>query len=394
MQRSKLFTAILFSIAIIISSFASVQAQGKKKGPAQGGSSPTPIGIQVAEPVDRDKAKVAVSSASVRTAGGNVFAEVSWEFFAPQGSRVESVAVEVIGDLGNNQGVSEKSSFGAVTKGTLFLSKIAAHPASDFVGINAKVVVNFRDLSNNQLFAKGAVKNFPVKVKQVPPVQIAPVQLTVKPTQVDGLNAFVFWNVANDTIGNRRVESFTATITADLDRGQSITSQSQGRELRDPSDRSTQFSFVQIGAVSAFGILKTRVVIVAFVRDLNSNQIDRITAIRDDVFPRAPLPVVNLAVSDLKAGLNNVVSVNWTINGEAGSRIKGFEIKLATTFSNNTAIISDFTASPQSRSFTRSFLPKDGPPNGFRQVKVTITAKMEEAATGRPFDVVATRTLF
>lgn len=391
MQRSKLFTAILFSIAIIISSFASVQAQGKKKGQSKG--SPTPIGIQVAEPVDRDAAKVKVTAAKVRTAGANVFAEVSWEFFAPQGSRVETVDVEVIGEFGNNTGVSEKKSFGAVTSASLFLAEASKHPASEFTNLNAKVVVKFRDLSNNQLFAKAAVKNFPVSVKQVPPVTLAPVQVTVKPTQLNGLNAFVFWDVANDTIGNRRVESFTATITADLDRGQSITSQSQGRELRDPSDRSTQFSFVQIGAVNAFGILKTRVVIVAFVRDLNTNLVDRITAIREDVFPRAALPVVNLAVSDFKASLNNLLSVNWTINGDGESRIKGFEVSLTTIFPDNTQTTQVFQASPQSRNLTRSILPSNGAPNGFKQALATITAKME-ATDGRKFDVVSKRKLF
>lgn len=390
MQRSKLFTAILFSIAILISNFADAQAQGKKKN--QGNGSPAPIGIQVAEPVDRDKAKVAVTSAKVRTAGANVFAEVSWEFFAPQGSRVETVDVEVIGEFGNNTGVSEKKSFGAVTNGALFLAEVSKHPASDFTNINAKVAVKFRDLSNNQLFAKSAVKNFPITVKQVPQPKPAPVRVTIRPTQINGLNTFVFWDVAG--IGtNNQVESFTVTITADLDKGQSVETKSQGRELRNPADRSTQFSFVQIGVVNASAILKTRVVVVAFVRNRNTNLIDRITEIREDVFPPAPLPVVNLAVSDFKASLNNLLSVNWTINGDGESRIKGFEVSLTTIFPDNTQTTQVFQASPQARSFTRSILPPNGAPNGFKQALATITAKME-ATDGRKFDVVAKRKLF
>ena len=331
MQRSKFFTAILFSIAIIISSFGSAQAQGKKKTNKQGGNSPTPIGIQVAEPVDRDKAKVAVTAANVRTAGANVFAEVRWEFFAPQGSRVETVDVEVIGEFGNNTGVSEKKSFGAVTSGSLFLAEASKHPASKFTNLNAKVVVNFRDLSNNQLFAKAAVKNFPVTIKEVPTPKLDPVRVIVKPTQVNGLNTFVFWEVAG--LGsNHRVESFDVTMTADLDKGQSIETKSQGRTLQNPNDRSTQFSFAQIGVVNALAILKTRVVVVAFVRDLNSGFVNRITEVREDNFPRPALPVVNLAISDFKASLNNLLSVNWTINGDGGSRIKGFEISFTTIF--------------------------------------------------------------
>ena len=267
MQKSKLFTAILFSIAIIVLGFSAAQAQGKKKSNKSGSKSPAPIGIQVAEPV----------------------------------------------------------------------------------------------------------------------------RLTVKQTQLNGLSTFVFWDVAGLS-ASRRVESFDVTITADLDRGQSIEKKSQGRSLQNPADRSTAFSFAQIGVINALAILKTRVVVVAFVRDLNTNFVDRITEIREDVFPSAAPPVVNLAVSDLKTSLNNLVSVNWTINAESQVRIVEFQIKLATTFSNNTAIISDFKATPQARSFTRSFLPKDGPPNGFRQVLATITAKME-APDGRRFDVVASRKL-
>lgn len=390
MQRSKLFTAILFSIAILLSGFTGVQAQGKKKGQSKG--SPTPIGIQVAEPVDRDAAKVKVTAAKVRTAGANVFAEVSWEFFAPQGSRVETVDVEVIGEFGNNTGVSEKKSFGAVTSASLFLAEASKHPASEFTNLNAKVVVKFRDLSNNQLFAKAAVKNFPVSVKQVPPATADPVRLTVKQTQLNGLNTFVFWDVTGLSAG-RQVESFEVTITADLDKGQLVESKSQGRTLQNPNDRSTTFSFVQIGVVNAFAILKTRVVVVAFVRDLNTNFVDRITEIREDVFPRPPLPVVNLAVSDFKASLNNLLSVNWTINGDGGSRIKGFEVSLTTIFPDNTQTTQVFQASPQSRNLTRSILPSNGAPNGFKQALVTITAKME-ATDGRKFDVVAKRKLF
>lgn len=390
MQRSKLFTAILFSIAILLSSFTDVQAQGKKKGKSKG--SPTPIGIQVAEPVDRDQAKVVVTSANVRTAGANVFAEVNWEFFAPQGSRVETVDVEVIGEFGNNTGVSEKKSFGAVTNGVLFLSPIKEHPASEFRSINAKVVVNFRDLNNNQLFAKGAVKNFPVSVKQVPPATPDPVRLTVKQTQLNGLNTFVFWDVAGLS-AVRKVESFEVTITADLDKGQSIETKSQGRTLQNPNDRSTAFSFVQLGVVNASAILKTRVVVVAFVRDLSTNSVDRITEIREDNFPRPALPVVNLAVSDFKASLNNLLSANWTINGDGGSRIKGFEISFTTIFPDNTQTTQVFQASPQSRNLTRSILPSNGAPNGFKQALATITAKME-TTDGRKFDVVAKRKLF
>ena len=392
MQRSRLFTAILFSIAIIISGFASAQAQGKKKGKTQPGKSPAPIGIQVAEPVDRDAAKVRLLAANVRQAGANVFALVQWDFSAPQGSRVESVDVEVIGDFGNNTGVSEKQSFGAVKEGALFLSKIAEHPASDFRNINAKVAVKFRDLSNNQLFVKSALKNFPVTVKQIPAPKLDPIRVTAKPTQINGLNTFVFWDVSGLT-ANSKIESFDVTITADLDKGQLIETKSQGRTLQNPADRSTQFSFAQIGVVNALAILKTRVVVVASVRDPNTNSVDRITGIREDVFPSAALPAVNLAVSDLKTSLSNLVSVSWTINAESQVRIIEFQIKLATTFSNDTAVISEFKAGPQSRNFTRSFLPNDGPPNGFRQVFATITAKME-TTDGRKFDIVAKRKLF
>jgi hypothetical protein len=393
MQRSKLFTAIFFSIALIVSGFASAQAQGKKKGNKQGNNSPTPIGIQVAEPVDREAAKVRLLAANVRSAGGNVFAVVQWDFSAPQGSRVEAVDVEVIGEFGNNTGVSEKQSFGAVKEGSLFLSKIAEHPASDFTNINAKIAVKFRDLSNNQLFVKGTVKNFPVTVKQVPPAQIDPVRVTVKPTQVNGLSTFVFWEVSGQSL-NRKVESFDVTITADLDRQEGVRSQSQGRTLQNPADRSTQFNFAQIGVVNAFAILKTRVVVVAFVRDLNSNSVDRITAIRDDVFPPAPLPVVNLAVSDFKASLNNLVSASWTINGEAGSVIRGFEIKMVSIFPDNQQKTQIFQASAFDRSLTKSLLPSNGAPNGFKQVAVTVTAKMQDQATGRKFDVSVSRKLF
>lgn len=389
MQKSKLFIAIIFSITIIISGFASAQAQSGKKG--NGGNSPTPIGIQVAQPVDRSLAKVNVVSGSVRTAGANVFADVRWEFFAPQGSRVETVDVEVIGDLGNNSGVSEKKSFGAVNSGALFLSEISKHAASDFRGLNAKVVVNFRDLNNNQLFAKGAVKNFVVTVKPSAPPKTEPVRVVIKPTQVDGLKTFMFWDVSGLGIINR-IEKFEVSITADLDRGQGVRQETFGRDLQNPNDRSTAFNFAQNNP-QAFGILKTRVVVVAFVRDLNTNFVDRVLEIREDVFPRAPLPVVNLAVSELKTSLNNLVSVSWAINAESQVRIVEFQIKLATTFSNNTAIISDFKASSQSRNFSRSFLPQDGPPNGFRQVLATVTAKLEDPATGRRFDVVASRKL-
>jgi len=390
MHRSKLFAAILFSIAILLSGFADTQAQGKKKNPGKG--SPAPIGIQVAELVDRDKAKVAVTSANVRNAGANVFAELKWDFFAPQGSRVETVDVEVIGEFGNGTGVSEKRSFGAVTSGALFLAEASKHPASKFTNINAKVTVNFRDLNNNQLFAKAAVKNFPVSVKQVPPVSAEPVRLTVKQTQLNGLSAFVFWDVTDVSAG-RKVESFEVTITADLDRGQSIETKTQGRTLQNPNDRSTTFSFAQIGVVNALAILKTRVVVVAFVRDLNTNFVDRVTEVREDVFPRPTLPVVNLAVSDFKASLNNLLSVNWTINGDGGSRIKGFEVSLTTIFPDNTQTTQVFQASPQSRNLTRSILPSNGAPDGFKQALATITAKME-TTDGRKFDVVAKRKLF
>ncbi|MEK7830306.1 MAG: hypothetical protein AAB401_04425 [Acidobacteriota bacterium] len=393
MQRSKLFTAIIFSIAIIISSFASVQAQAKKKLPPKGGGqsgqTPKPIGIQVADPVNRDNAKVQVQSAGIRQSGLNIVADVRWEAVAAQGSRLESFDVEVIGDFGNNTGVSEKRNFrGTATGGQLFLAEAAAHPASEFRSITAKVIANFRDLNKNEIFAKASVKSFPVAV-----LEFAPPTLSVPPVQVNGTKVFPRWNLTVNQITSQEfvVLNFVVTVTADLEQGQAINQQTQGRELR-AEDRSTAFDFGQSISLAP-RVAKLRTVVVASVRRRSTNGIEKITAERTDNFPLPSLPVVNLAVSDLKTSLNNLVSVNWTINGEAGSRILGFQLKLATTFSNDTAIISEFTANAQSRSFTRSFLPKDGPPNGFRQVFVTITAKMEETATGRKFDVVTSRKL-
>lgn len=395
MQKSKLFTAIIFSIAILLSGFASAQAQSKKKVKTPGSSSPTPIGIQVADPVNRDAAKVQVLSAKVRQIGGKVFADVKWELVAPQGSRVETVDVEVIGDFGTNTGVSEKRSFsGTATSGELFLSEVSNHPASDFRSINAKVIAIFRDLSNNQLFTKASVKNFSVTVKPIAPVEpeVIAAKVAVLPVTVSGLITGVRWAVTLKP--GTVIDHFTVRVIADLDNGQSVIQKELTKEVRDPNAREVTFSFAQVGVSGGSGlrIARTRIVLNALVRTLADNTFDRLSAFREDAFPLPPLPVVNLSVIDLKTGLNNLVSVSWAINAESQVRIIGFEVKLATTFSNNTAIISEFNANAQARSFTRAFLPKDGPPNGFRQVFATITARME-APDGRRFDVVATRKL-
>ncbi len=393
MQRSKLFTAILFSIVVLISGFTSVQAQGKKKG--KGGNSPTPIGIQVAEPVDRDAAKIQVQSAVVRQVGQNVVADVRWEAFAPQGSKPESFDVEVIGDFGNNTGVSEKLSFnGTATSGQLFLAEASKHPASEFRSISVKLIAKFRDLNNNQIFSKATVKSFAVSAKPSPPVKpdVTPGNVSVSPVVTTGLLTRVRWAVALNS--GAVIDHFTVKVIADLDDGQSINRKELIKEVTNPNDREVTFTFAQIGVNSApsLRIARTRTVVNALVRILATNSFEKLSAFREDLFPLPALPVVNLAVSDLKASLNNVVSVNWAINADSQVRIVEFQIKLATTFSNNTAVISDFKATPQARSFTRSFLPKDGPPNGFRQVLATITARME-APDGRRFDVVATRKL-
>ncbi len=395
MQKSKLFTAILFSIAIIVSGFSGAQAQGKKKSNKSNGQSPTPIGIQVAEPVDRDAAKVQVQSAVVRQAGLNVVTDVRWEAFAPQGSRPESFDVEVIGELGNNTGVSEKLSFnGTATSGQLFLAEASKHPVSEFRSISVKLIAKFRDLNNNQIFSKATVKSFAVNAKPSLPVKpdVNPGNVSVLPVVTTGLLTRVRWAVTLNP--GAVIDHFTVKVIADLDDGQSVNRKELIKEISNPNDREVTFTFAQLGVNSAPGlrIAKTRTVVNALVRILADNSFERLSAFREDLFPLPALPVVNLAVSDLKTSLNNVVSVNWAINAEAQVRIVEFQIKLATTFSNNTAIISDFKASPQSRNFTKSFLPKDGPPNGFRQVFVTITAKME-APDGRRFDVVATRKL-
>lgn len=399
MQRSRFFTAIIFSIAIVFTGFASAQAQSKKKvspkGGGQKGQSPAPIGIQVAEPVDRDAAKVQVQSAGVRQVGLNVVADVRWAAVAPQGSRLESFDVEVIGDFGNNTGVSEKLSFsGTAASGQLFLAEAAAHPASEFRNINAKVIANFRDLNNNQLFTKASVKNFAVSVKPSAPVkpEVNLGNITVLSVVTAGLTTRVRWAVTLKP--GTVVDRFTVSVVADLDDGQSVSRKELVKEVGDPNAREVSFIFAQVGAGGSPGlrIAKTKTVVNASVRTLANNSFDRLSAFREDIFPPPPLPVVNLAVSDLKTSLNNVVSVNWTINAESQVRIIEFQVKLATTFSNDTAIISEFKANLQARSFTRSFLPKDGPPNGFRQVFATITAKME-APDGRRFDVVASRKL-
>lgn len=393
MQRSKLFAAILFSIAILSFSFSDAQAQGKKKG--QGKDSPAPIGIQVAEPVDREAAKIQVQSATVRQVGLNVVADVRWEVFAPQGSKPESFDVEVIGDFGNNTGVSEKLSFnGTATSGQLFLAEASKHPASEFRSISVKLIAKFRDLNNNQIFTKATVKSFAVNAKPSLPVKpdATPGNVSVSPVVTNGLITRVRWAVTLNP--GVVIDHFTVKVIADLDDGQSINRKELIKEVTNPNDREVTFTFAQIGVNSAPGlrIARTRTVVNALVRILADNSFERLSAFREDLFPLPALPVVNLAVSDLKTSLNNVVSVNWAINAESQVRIVEFQLKLATTFSNNTAIISDFKATPQARNFTKSFLPKDGPPNGFRQVFVTITAKME-APDGRRFDVVANRKL-
>ncbi len=394
MQRTRLFIAIIFSISLVLLGFATAQAQGKKKGKPQTGNAPTPIGIQVAEPVDRDAAKIQVLSAQVRQVGQNVVADVRWEVFAPQGSKPESFDVEVIGDFGNNTGVSEKLSFnGTATSGQLFLAEASKHPASEFRSISVKLIAKFRDLNNNQIFSKATVKSFAVSAKPSPvKPDVTPGNVSVSPVVTTGLLTRVRWAVALNP--GVVIDHFTVKVIADLDDGQSINRKELIKEVTNPNDREVTFTFAQIGVNSAPGlrIARTRTVVNALVRILATNSFEKLSAFREDLFAPPALPVVNLAVSDLKASLNNIVSLNWAINAESQVRIVEFQIKLATTFSNNTAIISDFKASPQSRNFTRSFLPKDGPPNGFRQVLATITAKME-APDGRRFDVVATRKL-
>lgn len=392
-QRTMLLTMMLLGLALVLTSGISGLAQSKKKGKPSGGNNPTPIGIQVAEPVNRDEAKVKLVAGNVRQAGGKVFADVQWEFFAPQGSRVETVDVKVIGDFGNGAGVSETRSFGAVNSGSLFLSEVAQHPASDFRSLNITVVVNFRDLSNNELFAKGTVKNFSVSVKPSAPAPAPkPVTIKVLPAQPDGARVRVNWDVTLPP-GNF-IDHFEVTAIADLERGVSTRQEALGSEIRNANARLEQFDFSRFGSPGApvARIAKIKTVVIAFVGNQNGVN-GRVIAEREDVFPPPPLPVVNLSVTDLKTGLNNIVSVNWAINGDSPARILGFEVKLATTFSNNTAIIPVFQAASQARSFTKTILPPNGPPNGFRQILATITAKLEDPATGRKFDVVASRKL-
>ncbi|MFN7999694.1 MAG: hypothetical protein U0X75_01615 [Acidobacteriota bacterium] len=63
-QRTMLLTMMLLGLALVLTSGISGLAQSKKKGKPSGGNNPTPIGIQVAEPVNRDEAKVKLVAAT------------------------------------------------------------------------------------------------------------------------------------------------------------------------------------------------------------------------------------------------------------------------------------------------------------------------------------------